>query len=243
MSGHSKWSTIKHKKGAADAKRSQIFSKHAKMIFLEAKRGGGDLEMNPTLRMMVEKAKKDNMPNDNITKAIKKGTGELKDATVIEELTYEGYGPGGIACIIWVATDNKNRTVASIRSIFTKNGGNLGEKGSVAWMFNMYGEIIIPKKDLGINNDDLEMLVLESGAEDFKIDEEEIIVYTDRTELFNVKKYLEENDLNIDSAELAMIPENKITVDAKNEDSLMRLYEALDDDDDVLKVFLNVEGF
>tara|TARA_B100001057_G_scaffold463190_1_gene516903 strand:- start:1975 stop:2724 length:750 start_codon:yes stop_codon:yes gene_type:complete len=239
MSGHSKWSTIKRKKGAADAKRGQIFSRLSKEITLAAKNGGGDPDMNPKLRTVLLKARAENMPVENTERAIKKGTGELP-GVVYEEFVYEGYAPHGVAVIIEVTTDNKNRAASNVRSTFSKNGGNLAGAGAVAFMFQRTGQFIISK-----DRADEEMLmdiVLEAGAEDLKVEEEYFEVLAPLTEFDNVSQALSQAGIEPDNAELAYLPENLTPISsAEDAKQVLRIIDALDDLDDVQNVFHNAE--
>jgi len=239
MSGHSKWSTIKRKKGAADAKRGQIFSRLSKEITLAAKNGGGDPDMNPKLRTVLLKARAENMPVENTERAIKKGTGELP-GVVYEEFVYEGYAPHGVAVIIEVTTDNKNRAASDVRSTFSKNGGNLAGAGAVAFMFQRTGQFIISK-----DRADEEMLmdiVLEAGAEDLKVEEEYFEVLAPLTEFDNVSQALSQAEIEPDNAELAYLPENLTPISsAEDAKQVLRIIDALDDLDDVQNVFHNAE--
>ncbi len=239
MSGHSKWSTIKRKKGANDAKRGKIFTKLIKEITIAAKSGGGDPEGNPRLRSAITAAKADNMPKENIDRAIKKGTGDL-DGAVYEEILYEGYGPGGVAVLVETMTDNKNRTVADIRHFFAKSGGNLGESGCVAWMFDNKGTMSVDKA--GVNEEELMDLALEAGAEDV-IEEGDSFQIITAPESFNeVVERLEKGNLLFSDATLSMIPRNAIEVaEEKTARSLLRLLENLEDHDDVQKVHANFD--
>lgn len=239
MSGHSKWSTIKRKKGANDAKRGKIFTKLIKEITIAAKSGGGDPEGNPRLRSAVTAAKGENMPKENIDRAIKKGTGDL-DGVAFEEILYEGYGPGGVAVLVETMTDNKNRTVADIRHYFAKSGGNLGESGCVAWMFDKKGTLAVGKE--GINEEELMDLALEAGAEDV-VEEEDSFQIITAPEAFNdVVEQLEKKTLAFSEATLSMIPRNTIEVtEEKTARSLLRLLENLEDHDDVQKVHANFD--
>ena len=237
MSGHSKWSSIKHKKGAADAKRGKIFTKLVKEIIVAAKEGGGDEEMNPRLRLAVSTAKGANMPNSNIERAIKRGTGELEGVNY-EHFTYEGYGHNGVAIIVETLTDNKQRTVAEVRHIFSKYGGNLAENGSVSYMFDQKGLIMIPENDL--DEDEVMMASLDAGAEDFIVEEGNFIIYTAYADLHSVHKKLEEASYNIEKAELTRIPQNTIQADEVAE-KLLKLIDHLEDCDDVQKVYANFE--
>jgi YebC/PmpR family DNA-binding regulatory protein len=239
MSGHSKWSTIKRKKGAADAKRGKIFSRLSKDISLAAKAGGGDPDMNPKLRTALLKARAENMPAENIERAIKKGTGELP-GVVYEEFVYEGYAPHGIAVVVEVTTDNKNRAASEVRSTFSKNGGNLGGAGSVAFMFQRNGQFIISKDKT--DEETLMEVALDAGAEDLKIEEEYFEVLAPLAEFDNVSQALAQADIEPDNAELAYLPES-LTPIANQEDAkqVMRLIDALDDLDDVQNVFHNAD--
>lgn len=239
MSGHSKWSTIKHKKGAADAKRGKIFSRISKDITLAAKNGGGDPDMNPKLRTMLIKARAENMPSDNIDRAIKKGTGELP-GVVYEEFVYEGYAPAGVALVVEVTTDNKNRAASEIRSTFTKNGGNLAGAGAVAFMFARQGQFMISADKT--TEDQLMEIALEAGAEDIIAGDGYFEVRAPLSEYDNVSKALEDAGIEPDSSELAYIPENYTPIeDADTAKQVLRLVERLDDLDDVQNVFHNAD--
>ena len=241
MSGHSKWSKIKRQKGVADVKKGKIFSQFSKAVTLMAKDGGGDPSMNPALKLAIEKAKQANMPLDNIEKAIKKGVGELEGGT-IEEVLYEVYGPGGIAMIIEGTTDNTNRTVAEIKHILSRNNGRLGEAGSVKWMFERFGYLEIDKKDLEISEDDLEMTIIDSGAEDFNLVESVIVVYTKPEDLYKVKESLEKNNIRTSDSGFEWKAKNKIKVDdEKINKQIEKLFEALEEQEDVGEVFSNLE--
>jgi YebC/PmpR family DNA-binding regulatory protein len=236
MSGHSKWSTIKHKKGAADAKRGRLFTKVIKEITMAAKVGGGVVESNPRLRSAVLAAKKASMPSDNIDKAIKRGTGELEGVTY-EEVTYEGYGPGGAAILIEVMTDNKNRTTAEIRHLLTKYGGNMGASGSVAFQFSKKGYIAIEKS--AAKEDGLMELALEAGAEDFRSDDSDVFeIFTDTASFEAIKTKIEEKGIATQTAEIQMVPQNTIAVGDKGP-ALIKLLEMVEDNDDVQKVWSN----
>ena len=238
MSGHSKWSTIKRKKGALDAKRGKIFTTLIKEITVAAKNGGGDESANPRLRQAILKAKSANMPQDNIKRAIKKGTGDLP-GTSYEEAVYEGYAPGGVAILMEVLTDNKNRTVADIRHLMTKYGGNLGENGSVSWMFNKKGQIIL---DLSAGDEETVMeIALESGAEDLDIDEKNYIISTEPNVLIDVRDLLENNGYEVRSAEVEMVPNNLQKVEGDDVPKVLSLLEALDDNEDIKNVYANVD--
>jgi len=239
MSGHSKWSTIKHKKGAADAKRGKIFSRLSKEITLAAKNGGGDPDMNPKLRTILLKARSENMPVDNMERAIKKGTGELP-GVIYEEFVYEGYAPHGVAVIIEVTTDNKNRAASDVRSTFTKNGGNLAGAGAVAFMFHRTGQIIISKEKA--DEETLMNVVLEAGAEDLKVEDEYFEVLAPLADFDHVSQALSKANIEPDNAELAYLPENLISItDASDAKQILRLIDLLDDLDDVQNVFHNAD--
>ena len=238
MSGHSKWSTIKRKKGANDARRGQMFTKLIKEITIAARSGGGDPAGNPRLRSAILAAKAENMPKDNIDRAIKKGTGEL-DGAVYEEILYEGYGPGGVAILVEAMTDNKNRTVADIRHFFTKSGGNLGESNCVAWMFDQKGSIAVDKE--GMSEEELMELALEAGAEDVVEDGDGFQILTAPEDFNDVVETLERT-VRFNEAGLARIPKNTIAVaEEKTAQSLLRLLENLEDHDDVQKVSANFD--
>jgi YebC/PmpR family DNA-binding regulatory protein len=236
MSGHSKWSTIKHKKAARDAKRGKLFTKLIKEITVAARMSGGDVNANPRLRTAVTTARAQSMPGENIDRAIKKGTGELEGVTY-EEIQYEGYGPGGAAIIAQVLTDNKNRTVSEIRRLFTKHGGNMGETGSVSWMFDKKGLITVEKSKIA--EDRLMDIVLEAGAEDVR-DEDDIFEILTRPEDFSsVKDRLDQEKIPVTSAQVTLIPKNTVDVDAKNVEQILKLTEELEDHDDVQNVAAN----
>jgi len=237
MSGHSKWNSIKHKKGAADAARGKVFTRHAKLITIAARDGGGDPDMNPGLRLSVENAKKENMPNENIDRAIKKGTGEDKEGTQFFEMSYEGYGPGGVAVLVECLTDNKNRTVASVRSAFSKNGGNLGESGSVAFLFEKKGIIVCTNP-----SESLEMAAIEAGAENFENADDSLEISTAPSDFFAVKSALEAAGAEISLAEIHQSPMTSVSVtDEKIATPIVRLLTVLEDDDDVSHVFSNAD--
>jgi YebC/PmpR family DNA-binding regulatory protein len=239
MSGHSKWSTIKRKKGAIDAKRGKSFTKIIKEITLAARLGGGDIEGNSRLRQAVMLAKEENMPKDNIDRAIKKGTGELAGGAAYEEITYEGYGPGGVAVLVEVMTDNKNRTVAEIRHNFSKHGGNLGENGCVSWMFEKKGSIVIDKKS--IDEDSLMELVLEAGAEDVQVEESEYQVVTPLDTFEVVKKAVEGRKIKCLEAKITMLAQNTVKLEEGKADQMLKLMEKMEDNDDVQNVYANFD--
>ena len=238
MSGHSKWSTIKRKKGAADAKRGAIFTRLSKDISLASREGGGDIEMNASLRLAVKKAKIANMPAANIEKAIKKGTGELSGAK-FENYIYEGYGPAGVAILMEIMTDNKNRTVPEIRHLMSKHGGNLGESGCVSWMFDKKGTIVI-NKNLEINEDDVMELSIELDAEDFIVQEDCFEILTTPEKFAETIKPLEEKGYNVEG-ELGLIPINMVKVSESDSNSIIKLLELLEDHEDVQKIHSNFE--
>ncbi len=238
MSGHSKWSTIKHKKGAIDAKRGKIFTKLIKEITMAARTGGGDSGGNPRLRSAIAAAKAENMPKDNIERAIKKGTGELPGVSY-EESTFEGYGPGGVAVLVDVLSDNRNRTVADIRHVFSKSGGNLGEAGCVSWMFDKKGLIVFDKK--GIDEEKLMNTALDAGAKDVRETEKEFEVITDPAEFETVKRKLEGSDLKPIYAEVSMVPQSTVRLIGKEAQQMFRLMESLEDSDDVQHVYANFD--
>ncbi len=238
MSGHSKWASIKHKKGAADAKRGKIFTRIIKEITVAARLGGGDPDGNPRLRTAILAAKAANMPQDNIIRGIKKGTGEL-EGVAYEEITYEGYGPGGAAILLEVVTDNRNRTVSEIRAMFGKRGGNLGENGCVAWMFDQKGLFVVNAD--GPDEDELLEMALEAGAEDLKRVDDHFEITSAIENFEEVRKALEEKGVVLDSAELTRIPQNTVEVDEKHAKSLLRLMDELEDHDDVQKSYSNFD--
>ena len=238
MSGHSKWSTIKRKKAAIDSKRGKIFTTLIKEITIAARESGGDAGTNPRLRQAVSSARDANMPQDNIKRAIMKGTGELPGVTY-EECAYEGFGPGGVAIFMEVLTDNKNRTVAEIRHLITKYGGNLGENGSVSWMFDKKGQIIISKVDQ--NEDNLFEDSINAGAEDFDEDEDNFIVNTAPLEMMNVRKTLEDNGYKIDSAKVEMLPKNLHKIDKDKSEKAIMLLESIEDHEDIKSVYTNLD--
>jgi len=237
MSGHSKWATIKHKKGALDAKRGKIFTRVIKEITMAAKQGG-DPEKNPRLRSAVAAAKAENMPADNIKRAIQRGTGELEGAQY-EEITFEGYGPGGVAILVEVTTDNRNRTVSEIRHCFSKNGGNMGEAGSVGWMFAKKGSIVVAKS--AAKEDDLMNIVLENGADDLKDDGDNWEILSDPNTYETVLEAVKKAGITPEVAEIGMIPQNYIKLEGQQVNTMVRLLEALEDQDDVQHVYSNVD--
>ena len=238
MSGHSKWSTIKHKKGAADAKRGKIFTKVIKEITVAARIGGGDVDGNPRLRLAIQKAKEVNMPQENLIRAIKKGTGEL-EGVQYQEISYEGYGPGGVAIFMEVMTDNKNRTIGELRAALDKNGGNMGENGCVAWIFEKKGiiTIMISEKD----EEELLELVMDAGGDDLQTVDDYYEITTSVESFESVRKAIENSGLKVQSAQLTRIPQNTVNVEEKNCKSLLRLMDMLEDHDDIQKVYSNFD--
>src|SRR5215831_16191479 len=237
MSGHSKWHSIKHKKGAIDAKRGRMFTKLIKEITIAARTGGGDPEGNPRLRKAILDAKGVNMPADNIKRAIQKGTGELEGGQ-IEEIMYEGYAPGGVAMLVNVVTDNRNRTVSEIRHVFSKNGGNMGESGSVSWMFHKKGYIGIEKSKA--DEETLMSLAIDAGADDFSADDN-YEIFTAPNSLDAVVEALKAKGIEYLSAEVSMIPQNTVKVEGKSAQQVLKLMEALDEHDDVQHVYANFD--
>lgn len=238
MSGHSKWATIKRAKGATDAKRGALFTKLSREIIQAAKQGGGDPGMNFKLRLAVQRAKAANMPNDNIERAIAKATGGGNDEN-LEEITYEGYGPGGTAMLLSVLTDNRNRTVAEIRHQFSRAGGNLGENGSVAWQFEAKGLITVPVN--GSDPEELALQAIDAGAEDVEVHGESVEVKTEPSALEEVRKALESAGLEIENADFAMVPKVTVELDEKGQHQALRLIEALEDLEDVQRVYSNAD--
>jgi YebC/PmpR family DNA-binding regulatory protein len=246
MSGHSHWAGIKQRKGVNDAKRANVFTKVGRMVTVAAREGGSDLAVNFKLKMVVDKARSVNMPKENIERAIKRGTGELKEGSVIEELIYEAYlpirqagGPDKIAMLIKVATDNKNRTLGDVRNILTKGGGKMVPAGSVNYLFNQVGEIEIKVKE--DDKEDIEIKIIDSGAEDFQLGEETGFVYTKLADLKNVKEFLEENDLEIINAQLTFVTDQKNEISEEEREKYENLLEKLDENDDVVEIYDNLE--
>jgi YebC/PmpR family DNA-binding regulatory protein len=239
MSGHSKWSTIKRKKGAADAKRGALFGKLSKAITVAAREGGGDAEMNPALGLAVQKAKAGNMPNDNIQRAIDKGTGAGSDADTYERITYEGYAPGGVAVLVDVLTDNRNRAASDVRYIFSKNGGKLGTSGSVAYLFERKGVILVPKDSA--DEDELMEAALEAGAEDVEEQENDYRIVTAPEDFMTVRDALDNAGVPHENAEITMEAQNSIDLDAGTARQTLRLIDALEENDDVQEVYANFD--
>lgn len=238
MSGHSKWHSIKHKKAATDAKRGKAFGRLNKEITIAARLGGGDPGFNPRLRLAIDKAKAENMPRENIERAIKKGTGELEGYN-LEEMKVEGYGPGGVAILLDVTTDNRNRTLPEVRRLFSKHGGNLGESGSVAWMFHKKGYLVVEKEKIG--EEELLEIALEAGAEDVNDDGDSWEVFTPPDGLEPVVRALEDRKIPIAVQQIGMIPQSQVKLEGKNAQQVLKLMEALEDHDDVQNVWANFD--
>jgi YebC/PmpR family DNA-binding regulatory protein len=238
MSGHSKWSSIKHKKGAADARRGRIFTKLIKELTVAARMGGGDPEGNPRLRTAIQAAKAENMPKDNIERAIKKGTGELEGVSY-EEVSYEGYGPGGVALLVECLTDNKNRTVADIKHILDRYGGSLGGPGCVSWIFEKRGMIVFDKGK--VDEDKLLEVALEAGAEDVREREEEIEVVIAPSKFEAVKKAFDDRNMAYSVAEVSMVPQNTVKLEGRKAEQMLNLMEAFEENDDVNNIYANFD--
>ncbi|RDW21678.1 YebC/PmpR family DNA-binding transcriptional regulator [Oceanobacillus chungangensis] len=241
MAGHSKWHNIQKRKGAQDAKRGKIFMRHAKAIYMAAKEGGGDTSTNASLRLVIDKAKADNMPNDNIERAIKKATGTL-DGASYEELTYEGYGPGGVAVIVNVLTDNKNRTAAEVRHAFKKHDGNLGENGSVSFMFDRKGYIVITNEEGSIDEEELTFAALEAGADDITAEDGVFEIFTTPETFTEVVEQLKEDSYTIEQSEVTLIPQNYNSVTEEEEEKMQQLIDTLEDNEDVQDIHHNLES-
>lgn len=240
MSGHSKWASIKHKKAAEDVKRGAIFSKLIRALTVAARAGGGDPRGNPALAQAIEKAKEYNMPAENIERAIKRGTGEIKGAAAYAQITYEGYGPNGVAIMVETMTDNRNRIASDLRNIFTRHGGNLGAQGSVNWMFARKGVIIVNKAS-GISEDDLINAAIEGGAEDVNVAEDHYEILTDPADLNKVSDFLENTGIPCESAETTMFPQTTVKLDEDAARKVLRLMDALHDHEDVQGVYANFD--
>lgn len=239
MSGHSKWSTIKHKKAVTDARRGKLFNKLLREITVAARLGGGDVKANARLRTAVLDARSSSVPNDTIDRAIKKGTGELAGEAAYEEVAYEGYGPGGVAVLVEGLTDNRNRTAGEVRHLFARNGGSLGESGCVAWMFHRRGYFSIPKS--AMDEEAFMDLALALGAEDLSIEDDRYEIYTPAEDFARTREDLETRGVPLEAKELAMIPQNHVPVPGDRVSQLLRLLEALEDHDDVQKVWANMQ--
>jgi YebC/PmpR family DNA-binding regulatory protein len=241
MSGHSKWSTIKHQKGAADAKRGALFTKLSREIALAVREGGGaEPDMNFKLRLALDRAKASNMPQDSITRAVKRGSGEGNDGETLEQVTYEGYGPGGGAILLQAVTTNRNRTAADVRSAFNRGGGNLGESGCVAWNFDLRGVVTIDMDDEE-RAEELGLIAIDAGAEDLQIDEGVLEIYAPVESLQDVQKSIEAESIAVRSSEMAMVPKTTIALGGKEAEQTLRLLDALEDLDDVQKAFTNAD--
>jgi YebC/PmpR family DNA-binding regulatory protein len=239
MGGHSHWSTIKRQKGAADAKRGQLFTKLSREVTVAAREGGGDPEMNPRLRLAIDKAREGNMPADTIKRAIERGSGAGEGAAALQEITFEGYGPGGVAILVQVLTDNRNRTVSELRTTLTRGGGTLGESGSVAWQFENKGLIVIDPE--GADTEELALAAIDAGADDVRLDDSLIEVYTAPTDLDKVRRQLVDAGFNIKNAELFMVPKNVTPLDESVATQALRLLDQIEDLDDVQKVYSNAD--
>ena len=239
MSGHSKWSTIKHKKAATDAKRGKLFTKLSKEIIVAAKQGGGDAEMNFRLRMAIQIAKDANMPADNIDRAVKKGSGESSDGDAMLEITYEGYGPGGVGIMLETLTDNKNRTVSDIRSTLTRAGGNMAESGAVAWQFEKKGVIVIevPEEEA----EDMALIAIDAGADDFETYDGTLHIYSEPSTLESIRTTLNQSEAAISSTELSLIPSSTIMLESTKAIQTLRLLDTLEELEDVQKVYSNAD--
>ncbi|ASN05116.1 YebC/PmpR family DNA-binding transcriptional regulator [Virgibacillus necropolis] len=240
MAGHSKWKNIQKRKNAQDAKKGKVFMRHAKDIYTAAKQGGGDIATNASLRLVVDKAKSDNMPSENIERAIKKATGTL-DGASFEEITYEGYGPGGVAVIVHILTDNKNRTAADIRHAFKKNNGNLGESGCVAFMFDRRGYIVIGNEDGEIGEDDITLQAIEAGAEDIIVEEDAYEIFTTPEDFEDVRQHLIGLEYPISDSEITLIPQTYSTLPEADEEKMLNLIDSLEDNEDVQDIHHNLE--
>ncbi|RNC29695.1 MAG: putative transcriptional regulatory protein [Candidatus Dichloromethanomonas elyunquensis] len=241
MSGHSKWANIKHKKAKTDAIKGRMFTKFAREIIVAARAGGGDPNGNFRLKIAIENAKAANLPNDNINRAIQKGAGDSEGASY-EELRYEGYGPGGVAVMVDLVTDSRNRTAAEMRHIFSKNGGNMGETGSVGWMFTEKGQLSLAKESLKLNEDELMLFVLEAGADDMEDQDESYEIYTDSSAMQEVRQILLDGGIPIENAAVNLIPNNRVEVsDLEQAKKIIKLIDSLEGHDDVQKVYTNFD--
>ncbi|MCZ0717033.1 YebC/PmpR family DNA-binding transcriptional regulator [Aerococcus kribbianus] len=240
MSGHNKWSKIKNKKGDADAKRAKVFQKLSREIYMATKQGGPDPDSNPSLRLVMDKAKSANMPNDNVKRAIDKGSSSAGGEDYAE-ITYEGYGPDGIAVFVETLTDNNMRTLTNVRTIFNKNGGSLGESGSVAYMFDRKGYFAIEREGLDTDEDEMFEAVIEAGAEDLQTSDEVFEIYTEAEDFADVRDALEEQGFKFATGELTMVPKTKIPLQAENKTQFESLIDKLEDDDDVQNVYYNTD--
>ena len=239
MSGHSKWSTIKHQKGVTDARRGQLFTKLAREITVASREGGDSPDMNVRLRMAVQKAKENNMPLDNVDRAIKRGAGGGEGGNALEEAIYEGYGPGGVAILLHALTDNRQRTVSDVRASFARSGGSLGEAGCVSWMFESRG-VVTAEVDPG-EGDEIALLAIDAGAEDFKLEDSYLELYASPENLESLRSTLEQQGVKVNSAELSMVPSTTVPLDAKVADQTLRLLDHLEELDDIQKVYTNAD--
>jgi len=240
VAGHSKWANIKRKKAKVDAERGKLFTKISRELFVAARQGGGDPEENFRLRLVMDKARAANMPSDNIQRIIKRATGEA-GADSLEEVTYEGYGPGGVAVMISAMTDNRNRSASEIRHVFSKNGGNLGETGCVAWMFKKKGLLVANLDEIGMDEEGFVDLAIESGAEDFEIDDNIVEVYTEPEDFEEVEQFFEAKGIKFSTAEITMLPQNTVKVTGEDAQKVLNLIESLEDLDDVQEVYSNFD--
>ncbi|MRG88241.1 YebC/PmpR family DNA-binding transcriptional regulator [Salinibacillus xinjiangensis] len=240
MAGHSKWKNIQHRKSRQDAKKGKIFMKYAKEIYVAAKEGGGDPETNSALRLVIDKAKANNMPNDNIDRAIKKATGGI-DGVEYEEATYEGYGPGGVAVMVQVLTDNRNRTASEVRHAFSKNGGNLGENGCVSFLFERKGYLVIDRSEQDVDEEELMLDVIESGGDEIETSDEVFEIYTDPESFTDVKEALTEKGYSFATAEVTMLPQTSTKVAEDQVEKMNKLIDMLEDSDDVQDIYHNME--
>jgi YebC/PmpR family DNA-binding regulatory protein len=240
VAGHSKWANIKRKKAKVDAERGKLFTKISRELFVAARQGGGDPEENFRLRLVMDKARAANMPSDNIQRIIKRATGEA-GADSLEEVTYEGYGPGGVAVMISAMTDNRNRSASEIRHVFSKNGGNLGETGCVAWMFKKKGLLVANLDEIGMDEEGFVDLAIESGAEDFEIDDKIVEVYTEPEDFEEVEKFFEAKGIKFSTAEITMLPQNTVKITGEDAQKVLNLIESLEDLDDVQEVYSNFD--
>ena len=240
MAGHSKWANIKRKKAKVDAERGKLFTKISRELFVAARQGGGDPEENFRLRLVMDKARAANMPSDNIQRIIKRATGEA-GADSLEEVTYEGHGPGGVAVMISAMTDNRNRSASEIRHVFSKNGGNLGETGCVAWMFKKKGLLVANLDEIGMDEEGFVDLAIESGAEDFEIDDKIVEVYTEPEDFEEVEKFFEAKGIKFSTAEITMLPQNTVKITGEDAQKVLNLIESLEDLDDVQEVYSNFD--
>lgn len=240
MSGHSKWATIKRKKGANDAARGRLFTRLIKEITIAARDGGGNPDNNPRLRLAIDTGKANNMPSDNIKRALQRGTGELPGVSY-EEITYEGYGPGGVAILVEAVTDNANRTVSELRHAFSRNNGNLGQANSVAWMFSRKGTLTLPTAGLKLGEDEIMNAILEAGADDMQTEPDAYTILTSPHAFLGVKKALETLGVTIENAALQMVPQNTVKVTGKEAEQLLKLLDVLEEHDDVQNVYANFD--